>query len=133
MPADPRRQLGQAGEELAAQALHAAGLSIITRNWRCSAGEIDIVAQETAPDFTQNGDSVPWLVVVEVRARRGSRFGAARDSITPRKQAKLREVAQHYIQEQAWPGPWRIDVVAVQMDKSGRLLAVEHIRHAVTG
>ena len=41
------------------------------------------------------------------------------------------EVARHYVQATNWAGPWRIDVVAVQMDGNGRLLAVEHIRHAV--
>ncbi len=128
-----RQQLGKRGEVLAAQALRAAGLTILTCNWRCPAGEIDIIAQETAPDFTQNGAAVPWYVIVEVRTRRGDRFGTARESITPRKQAKLREVAQHYIQSVDWRGPWRIDVVAVQMDKQGRLLEIEHIRHAVTG
>ena len=54
-------------------------------------------------------------------------------TLTPRKAAKLREVAAHYVQQQAWRGPWRIDFVAVQMDSQGRLVAVDHIRHAVTG
>lgn len=131
--ADCRRRLGNTGEELAARALQETGLSVLARNWRCPAGEIDIIAQETGPDFVHGGVVVPWLVLVEVRTRRGERFGAARQSITPRKQAKMREVAESYVQTVGWSGPWRIDVVAVQMDRSGRLLAVEHIRHAVTG
>jgi putative endonuclease len=130
---DRRRRLGDTGEELAVRALHTAGLTVIGRNWRCPAGEIDIIAQETAPDFVLGGRVVSWLVLVEVRTRRGTQFGAARQSITPRKQAKLRELAAHYIQNVDWHGPWRIDVVAVQMDAQGRLLEVEHIRHAVTG
>jgi putative endonuclease len=130
---NPRRHLGAAGEDLAVRALRAAGLSILTRNWRCPAGEVDVVAQEDAPDFVQGGQITPWLVLVEVRTRRGARFGSALQSITLRKQAKLREVAEHYVQTHGWAGPWRIDVVAVQMDAQGRLLAVEHIRHAVTG
>jgi putative endonuclease len=76
---------------------------------------------------------VPWLVMVEVRTRRGLRYGSARESVTLQKQAKLREVGAAYVQATGWEGPWRIDVVAVQMDANGRLLAVEHIRHAVTG
>ncbi|HMN30710.1 MAG TPA: YraN family protein [Caldilineaceae bacterium] len=130
---DGRRRLGAAGEQLACQALEGAGLTILTRNWRCARGEIDIVAQEEGADFTALGAVVPWLVLVEVRTRRGAGFGTALQSLTPRKQAKLREVAAHYVQATAWPGPWRIDVVAVQMDGQGRLLAVEHIRHAVGG
>lgn len=133
MTGQTRRNLGNTGEDLAQQALARAGLTIVTRNWRCPAGELDIVAHEQGPDFTQCGLAVTWLVLVEVRTRRGEQYGSARQSITPRKQAKLREVAAHYIQATDWQGPWRIDVVAVQMDAGGRLLAVEHIRNAVTG
>jgi putative endonuclease len=132
MPTDARRHLGATGERLAAETLTAAGLTILARNWRCPVGEIDIIAQEMAPDLTI-GAVAPWLVLVEVRTRRGTAYGSALQSITPRKAAKLREVAAQYIQWAGWSGPWRIDVVAVQMDARGRLLAIEHIRHAVTG
>lgn len=128
-----RRSLGDAGEELAVKALTEAGLTILERNWRCPAGELDIVAEEMAPDLLVGPGLVVWKVCVEVRTRRGMRYGTAKQSITPRKQAKLREVASHYIQSTSWAGPWRIDVVAVQMDGQGRLLEIEHIRHAVTG
>ena len=130
---DSRKRLGNSGEAVAAHALEKEGLTISVRNWRCPAGEIDIVAQEIAPDYSNDGQEVPWLVVVEVRTRRGTRYGSALQSITPRKQRKLREVAQSYVQTMNWTGPWRIDVVAVQLDGSGKLLEVEHIRHAVTG
>ena len=130
---DPRRSLGKAGEQLAEQALIAAGYSILTRNWRCPHGEIDLVAQEEAPDFVSGAAAATWLVLVEVRTRRGERYGSALQSITARKQRKLREVAAHYVQQSAWNGPWRIDVVAVQLDAQGHLLDVEHIRHAVIG
>ena len=62
---------------------------------------------------------------------RRSRYGSALQSITPRKQAKLREVAAAYLAATGWEGPWRIDVVAVQMDSRGALVTVDHIRHAV--
>jgi putative endonuclease len=70
-------------------------------------------------------------VLVEVRTRRGTAYGTALESITPRKAARLRQVSQRYVQTTGWSGPWRIDVVGVQMDAQGRLLGVEHIRHAV--
>lgn len=130
---DPRRQLGNRGEALAVQALESAGIAIVARNWRCRAGELDIVGQEEAPDYTRNGAAVPWMVFVEVRTRRGTAYGSALQSITPRKQAKLREVAEHYVQATGWTGPWRIDVVGVQLDRSGRLVSIDHIRHAVAG
>ena len=67
------------------------------------------------------------------RTRRGDNFGTAQQSITPRKAAKLREVGLTYIQSIEWKGPWRIDVVAIQMDGRGHLLEINHIRSAVTG
>lgn len=132
-PADPRRRLGNTGERMAVEALEAAGLTIIDRNWRCDVGELDIIATETAPDYASGVMTATWLVIVEVRTRRGDRFGTARQSLTPRKQAKLREVAGHYIQERVWQGPWRIDLVAIQMSADGILQEVDHLRHAVSG
>lgn len=128
-----KKGLGATGEALAAGALEAAGLTILDRNWHCAVGELDIIAQENAPNYATDGEVVPWLVLVEVRTRRGDRFGSALQSVTPRKQAKLREVSEHYVKAIDWSGPWRIDVVGVQMDSSGKLLSVDHIRHAVTG
>jgi putative endonuclease len=130
---DARRQLGQMGEELAAQLLVEAGLVIVARNWRCAYGELDLIAQEVAPDYVQGGIAATWLVVVEVRIRRGTRFGTAQASVTPTKQAKLRTVAEAYVQAVEWQGPWRIDVVAIQLDGQGHLMDKVHLRHAVMG
>lgn len=130
---NPRRKLGDTGERLAAERLEAAGLQIVERNWRCTAGEIDIVAHESAPDYSRGGEVVAWCVLVEVRTRRGDTFGTALQSITPAKQAKLRQLAAEYVQDRQWDGPWRIDAVGVQMDGHGQLIAIDHIRHAVTG
>lgn len=128
---DPRHSLGQTGEQLAVRALEEAGFTIVARNWRCGAGEIDIVAEEIGPDYAAGGTPAPWRVVVEVRTRRGDAYGTALQSIGPAKQAKLRQVARQYVQDTGWIGPWRIDVVAVQMDGAGHLLGIEHIRGAV--
>ena len=133
MSGDARRQLGQTGEELAARLLTEAGLVIVARNWRCKYGELDLVAQEVAPDYANGGEAATWLVAVEVRIRRGVRFGTAQASVTPTKQAKVRTVAEAYVQAVGWQGPWRIDVVAIQLDERGRLVDKVHLRHAVTG
>jgi putative endonuclease len=119
---DDRRGLGRRGEELAAQHLAAKGYQIVARNWRCEAGELDLVAQ--------TGDG---LVAVEVRTRRGRGMGSPEESITPAKQARLITLAEAYVQAVDWAGNWRIDVVAVEMDRRGRLLRLEHYENAVTG
>ena len=130
---DGRRSLGERGEQIAVRALHEAGLRIIERNWRCRAGELDIIAEEPGPDYGRGLPDARWLVLVEVRTRRIHAYGSARQAFTHKKQAKLRELAALYVHEKMWQGPWRIDAVAVQMDRSGKLISVEHIRHAVTG
>jgi putative endonuclease len=117
-----RKKLGQRGEDLAAGHLEERGYVVREHNWRCPAGEIDIVAED--------GDC---LVFVEVRTRRGREYGTPEDSVTPAKQARLVEVAQAYLQEHSWDGDWRIDVVAVEMTSGGKLLRVELIKNAVTG
>ncbi|HIC89501.1 MAG TPA: YraN family protein [Anaerolineae bacterium] len=119
---DPRRGLGQRGEELAVQALKRQGYEIMARNWRCAVGEIDVVAR--------HGDE---LVIVEVRTRRGYRFGMPEDSITSTKQAKLVELGYTYVGETGWEGPWRIDVVAVQMDQRGHLERITVLPNAIEG
>jgi putative endonuclease len=120
---DYKRSLGRRGEEIAVAHLQGQGYSILDRNWRCSAGELDIVARE--------GET---LAFVEVRTRRGNRFGSAEESITPAKQAKLVELAQTYLQEHSLSDQaWRIDVVAVEMDRRGEVKLLNLIRNAVWG
>jgi putative endonuclease len=119
---DDRRGLGRRGEELAAQRLAALGYQIVARNWRCESGELDLVVRD--------GDC---LALVEVRTRRGRALGTPEESITPAKQARLIELAEAYVQACDWVGDWRIDVVAVEMDRRGRLLRVDHYENAVTG
>lgn len=119
---DDRRGLGRHGEELATRHLAAKGYDIITRNWRCEAGEIDLVVRDGTT-----------LAFVEVRTRRGRGLGSPEESITPVKRARLIDLAEAYIQAEGWPGGWRIDVVAIEMDHRGRLLRVDHYENAVTG
>lgn len=77
---------GAAAEALAAEFLVQRGIRIVTRNWRCRMGELDLIA-----------DDAGTLVFVEVRSRAASRFGDAAASITASKQAKLVAAAQHYL------------------------------------
>jgi putative endonuclease len=76
------------------------GLKLITRNYRCRFGEIDLLLQE--------GET---LVFVEVRMRSSTDFGGPAASIDARKQAKLIRAAQHYLAALAHIPPCRFDAV----------------------
>jgi putative endonuclease len=75
---DPRRALGRAGEEAAARHLAELGYRILARNVRAGGVEIDLVATR--------GDLVAF---VEVKARRGGRFGGGAEAVDARKRARL--------------------------------------------
>jgi ribonuclease HII len=122
MPLGSRR-LGQLGEGLAAQHLEEQGYAICERNYRCSVGEIDIVALD--------GEC---LAFVEVRTRKSKRFGSPEESVTNAKKQKLVEVAQTYLQEhESLPLDWRIDVVSVELSRRGKLERLELFKNAVEG
>jgi putative endonuclease len=118
-----RKRLGDAGEQIAARELIRRGYTVHERNWRCLEGELDIVAERQQT----------W-VFVEVRTRRGDRFGTPEESITPIKRAHLVAAAQSYLQEHSLEGcDWRIDVVAVAMTERGELVRVDVIENAIEG
>ncbi|HEY8282996.1 MAG TPA: YraN family protein [Chloroflexota bacterium] len=117
-----RRKLGDTGEELAARYLVARGYVVLSRNYRCAAGEIDLVCRD--------GET---LVFVEVKTRRGAAFGIPEEAVTARKLARLAAAGQHYLQQQSTEADWRIDVVAVELDSSGKLLDIRLIAGAEAG
>mgnify|MGYP005853471703 CR=1 FL=1 len=113
-----RQRLGKWGEDLAADGLVAMGYEIVARNWRCAAGELDIVARHRGE-----------LVFVEVKTRWG---GPPEESIDLAKQAKLIELAQRYVQLKGEEDrPWRIDAVLVELSGEGDLRRFEVIESAI--
>jgi putative endonuclease len=114
-----RRAVGAYGERVAAQHLADQGLVILYRNWRCSAGEVDLVLRD--------GDDI---VFCEVKTRRGTAFGTPAEAISHRKVRKLRELAAHWLAETGLhPRDVRFDVVEVFPQPSGPT-RVAHIRAA---
>lgn len=95
------QQTGQRGEQRAADFLRQKGYTIVATNWRCRAGELDIVAKQ--------GET---LVFVEVRTR--STVEDAFMSITPAKQKKLIRTLYVYLDMNNLEDcDWRLDVIAV--------------------
>lgn len=118
-----RQQLGRWGEDMAARHLQAADYTIVVCNYRCPAGEMDLIA-------TQGSE---W-VFVEVKTRRGNKYGRPEEAITPSKAGRLVQIAQTYLQEhQLSDVDWRIDVVAIELDARGKLLRLDQIENAGSG
>jgi putative endonuclease len=113
-----RHTLGAHGESLAAAHLQARGLMIIGRNWRCPAGELDIIAR----------DGEEW-VFVEVRTRRSHDTDTALESVTPAKQARLIATVQAYLEAHELDIEatlWRLDLVVIALGSHGMQIEVIH-------
>ncbi|UVJ38084.1 YraN family protein [Arthrobacter sp. CJ23] len=109
--------LGQHGEMLAAGFLETQGMRIVDRNWRCSDGEIDIVALD--------GDT---LVVAEVKTRRSTAYGHPFEAVGTAKLARLHRLATSWCREHELRVPYRrVDVVSVIDDGVGEPM-LEHLR-----
>ena len=119
-----RKNLGDSGERIAAMFLEQRGYKIIARNWRSPTriGEMDLIAQDT-----------DGIAFVEVRTRRGNAMGTPEESLTPRKRKRLIEIAQEFLQAHAEfaDSAWRIDLVAIELDRAGKIARMEIIKSAV--
>jgi putative endonuclease len=119
MPAS-KRDLGQRGEKLAAAYLQNQGYTITATNWRCTLGELDIIARK---DDT--------LVFVEVRTRNAQTTEEAFASLSLHKQIRLQRLAYAYLSAHELDEiDWRVDVVAVAILRSGQPV-IEHVENAL--
>jgi putative endonuclease len=109
--------LGRQGEQAAAEHLLQDGYRILARNWRCSEGELDIVAAQRRT-----------LVVCEVKTRTDARFGTPLEAITRQKRSRLRRLAVRWvIAHGVLFDEIRIDVIGVMKDRGGGF-TIEHVR-----
>lgn len=117
-----RKQIGALGEKLASEYLIKKGYRILETNYCCRVGEIDIVARDK-----------DYLVIVEVRTKTGSRFGTPEESIGFTKKEKLVSLALAYLQSHKnSPSLWRIDVVAIELDRNMNVTRMELIQNALS-
>jgi putative endonuclease len=107
--------LGSEAEKLAAQFLQQQGLTLISSNFHCRYGEIDLIMRDAKT-----------LVFVEVRLRSHEAFGGAASSITLAKQQKLIRTAEYYMQTH---GDHACRFDAILMRKAA-LQDIEWIRNA---
>ena len=105
---DTRSALGRRGEALAARRYEDDGYSVVSRNFRCAAGEIDLVVQRERT-----------LVFCEVKTRATDFFGDPSEAVTRSKQARLRKLAAIWLSENPASGmEVRFDVVSIVIDRA---------------
>jgi putative endonuclease len=104
-----RAEIGAMGEQLAVEHLMSLGLRVLTRNWRCRYGELDVIAAD---------DAARIVVFVEVKTRTSDRFGGVAQAVTPQKVRRLRRLAGLWLaaQDDSW-FEVRIDVVGVRVGR----------------
>jgi putative endonuclease len=112
-----KQALGAYGEGLAARHLVGQGMVLLDRNWRCEAGEIDLVLRDG-----------PVLVVCEVKTRSSVDFGTPHEAISDTKLDRLCRLAMRWQAERGLAVPdVRIDLVAVLRPRRGPS-EVEHVK-----
>ncbi|MCU1498811.1 MAG: hypothetical protein JWM47_2764 [Acidimicrobiales bacterium] len=99
-----RLRLGASGEERVAAWYRAAGYEVLSRNWRCREGELDLICARDRR-----------VVICEVKTRSSLAFGHPAEAVTPAKQRRIRVLATRWLADGApfAPREVRFDVAAV--------------------
>lgn len=116
-----RRELGNWGEEKAAQYLRRKGYRILDRNFTCRQGEVDIIASRRGV-----------VAFVEVKLRKNAAFAEAREFVTARKQARILSAAQLWLSVNACELQPRFDVIEVYAPEgaASARVQIEHLENA---
>jgi putative endonuclease len=96
---------GRAAEKNAQQWLLKQGLKLVTANYRCRFGEIDLIMQDQS-----------HLVFIEVRLRATQSYGGAASSVDLKKQQKIITTANHFLMcnKKLAQHSCRFDVIAIE-------------------
>jgi putative endonuclease len=120
---DPRRHLGQLGEQLAAEHLVRRGFEIVERNYRTRWGELDIVAFD--------GHTLAFCEVKTRRLRDDGRDPL--EAVRGIKRSRIRKMAGRWLierTERPYADELRFDAIGVTFDLSGKLMRIEHLEGA---
>jgi putative endonuclease len=102
-PAGAAAKAGEPGESLACEFLRRNGYQIVTRNFRCRSGEVDVIARQ--------GDTT---VFVEVKDRGSASHGEGHEAVTFAKRRRIIRAAQLYAASRGLSeSPLRFDVISI--------------------
>lgn len=121
-----KRQFGDLGEKIAKAYLEKHGYAVIDQNYSKRWGEIDLIVESQEKE----------LVFVEIKTRETNNLPSAflpEDSVNFSKQKKIIKTAQTFLYENKYPDDtsWRIDIVAIEIDKTTRKATIRHLKNAI--
>ena len=111
-----KQDIGNFGEDAAAEYLKEKGYNVIQRNFRCKTGEIDIICVKDG-----------CTVFVEVKTRKNSLYGSAAEFVNYSKQVKIKRAAMYFIKNA--DADMRFDIIEVY-HKGGKITEINHIEDA---
>ena len=118
-----RKLLGDRGERAAVQYLKKQGFRIIAKQYRNSAGEVDIIAQEEKT-----------TVFVEVKTRTSTSDGRPFEAVDLRKQEKITRIALTWLKKHGrLDQPARFDVISILWPEENAEPQIQHFRNAFEG
>jgi len=111
-----KKQIGDFGQQLAADFLLGRGYKILTKNYFARAGEIDLIAEKDGQ-----------VVFVEVKTRLSDKFGLPEEAVDNKKREKMHLAGLKYLEEkQIENDNFRFDIVAVEIDKKSKKAVIRH-------
>lgn len=110
-------ELGKRGEEAAACFLERREYEILDRNWKCIAGEADIVALQ---DDT--------LCFIEVKTRKDAQKGFPSEAVDTRKRSRYERIAACYLKDHDYADVRvRFDIIAILVLGEDRAFLRHHL------
>ncbi|OGB95151.1 MAG: YraN family protein [candidate division NC10 bacterium RBG_16_65_8] len=117
---EARQALGRKGEAAARRYLERNGVRILTANYACAAGEIDLIGKERDA-----------ILFIEVKTRTSEAFGPPHLAVHQRKQRQIVRAAQWFLSERRMPEvACRFDVLAVTFLNDEDIPRIQWVRDA---
>ena len=114
------QEIGKQGEIVACRYLQERGYKILTRNFKCKQGEVDIIA------WDENADE---LVFIEVKTRTSSKYGMPADAVNEVKQKHIYRSAEYYVYRNRIKNvSIRLDIIEIHVYESR--FYINHIKQA---
>ena len=120
-------RLGRQGEQLARRLLRKQGMKVLAQNYRCPAGEADLIALDPTTRKTLGAETIAF---VEVKTRTSDRYTSPESAVNADKRRRMRKIADYYLASRKTQGyAFRFDIVAIVI-RPGQEPEVRHIPHA---